>query len=285
MVRGQPLQRGQLAILAALALLTVAAWGLMLRQLPGTTMLGGLTGGSPSGMDHAAMTGPGGTPMGDTLGDPADAEPDRGLVVYLGLWVSMMAAMMLPAATPMILMFGTVYRARRARGDLFVPTWVFVVGYLGVWTVFGLGAWGLGEVGAGLVRANPWLAGFGPRAAAAAMLAAGAYQLTPLKERCLAQCRSPLSFVTRYWRAGLGGAFRMGAEHGAYCVGCCWMLFVLLVVVGLSSLAWMGLIALIVSSEKLLPRARAVTLSVSGLLVALGLLTLLRPDLLLPTVG
>jgi predicted metal-binding membrane protein len=285
MVRREPLHREQLAILATLALLTAAAWVLTLRQMQDMAAMGG----PAAGPGHDGMTGQsgmGGMPRG---GAPMEAaagpEPGLRLAVYLGMWVSMMAAMMLPAAAPMILMFGTVYRTKRARGGAFVPTWVFVAGYLAVWAAFGAYAWGMGEVGDDLVRGVPMLRELGPRLAALAMLAAGLYQLTPLKERCLSHCRSPLSFVMHHWREGIGGALRMGAEHGVYCVGCCWALFLLLVTVGLASLPWMGLITLIVFAEKLLPRARWVTPGVTGLLVVLGLLTLARPDLLAATLG
>ena len=213
--------------------------------------------------------------------------PDPGvrLLLYLGMWVAMMAAMMLPSTAPMILMFGTVYRTKRERGGAFVPTWVFVAGYLATWAAFGAVAWAVGDFGEALARAYPALREFGPRLAAVAMIGAALYQLTPLKQRCLSHCRSPLSFVMHHWRSGMGGALRMGAEHGVYCVGCCWVLFVLLVVVGLSSLPWMGLITLIVSAEKLLPYGRPVTLGIAGLLCALGLLTLINPNLLTPMMG
>jgi len=222
-------------------------------------------------------------PMG--MAEPPGPDPGVRLLLYLGMWVAMMAAMMLPSAAPMILMFGTVYRTKRERGGAFVPTWVFVAGYLATWAAFGATAWAAGDFGEALARAYPTLREFGPRLAALAMIGAALYQLTPLKQRCLSHCRSPLAFVMHHWRSGVGGALRMGAEHGVYCVGCCWVLFVLLVVVGLSSLPWMGLITLIVSAEKLLPRGRQVTLGIAGLLFALGLVTLARPDLLVPMAG
>ena len=284
MTRPGPLRREMLAVLAMLALLTAVAWALTLSQMQG--MAGGGDGmdAAPAATDRGAMaaqSGADGTAMADMrTGVPAGPEPGVRLAIYLGMWVTMMAAMMLPAAAPMILMFGTVYRAKRERGGAFVPTWVFVAGYLAVWAAFGAYAWGMGEAGSDLARKVPLFRELGPRLAALAMLAAAAYQLTPLKERCLSHCRSPMAFVLHHWRDGIGGALRMGAEHGVYCVGCCWALFALLVTVGLSSLPWMGLITLIVLAEKLVPRGRAVTLGVAGLLAALGLLTLARPELL-----
>jgi predicted metal-binding membrane protein len=283
------MRREQLAVVVALALLTAAAWALTLFQM--SSMAGGgrsaelgSSMGSAATTAHGSMAGPSG--MGDlAMGESGGVEPGPRLLVYLGIWVTMMAAMMLPAAAPMILMFGTIYRSKRQKGRAFIPTWLCGAGYLAVWAAFGASAWGLGEVGEGLVQAYPMLGDLSPRLAALAMLGAGLYQLTPLKERCLSQCRSPLSFVMQRWRDGIGGALRMGAEHGIYCVGCCWVLFVLLVVVGLASLPWMGLITLIVCAEKLLPRGRLVTLTVAIGLVSLGLLTLARPNLLAPTLG
>jgi predicted metal-binding membrane protein len=289
MLRRAPLGHEQLAVLATLALLTAAAWALTLAQMQAMAEMGGPAGGSPAGMDHGAMAGQPGMgqlPMGEMpIGEAAGPEPGVRLIVYLGMWTAMMAAMMLPAAAPMILVFGTVYRTKRERGGAFVPTWVFVAGYLAVWAGFGAAAWAAGDFGEALTHAYPALAELGPRVAALAMIAAGLYQLTPLKRRCLAHCRSPLAFVMHHWRPGVGGAWRMGVDHGIYCVGCCWALLALLVVVGLASLPWMGLLTLIVCAEKLLPHGRAVTLGVAGILLALGLLALARPELLAPTMG
>ena len=269
MARREPLRREQLAVLAILALLTVAAWALTLVQMH--AMAGGGTPMDGMAMDDMAMGASGAT------------EPATRLMLYLGMWVAMMAAMMLPAAAPMILMFGTVYRTKRERGGAFVPTWVFVAGYLAVWAGFGAVAWAAGDFGEALARAYPAVGELGPRLAAVAMIAAGLYQLTPLKERCLSHCRSPLSFVMHRWRPGVGGAWRMGIDHGIYCVGCCWALFGLLVLVGLASVPWMGLITLVVCAEKLLPYGRPATLGAAGVLVALGLLTLAQPSLVATT--
>jgi predicted metal-binding membrane protein len=196
------------------------------------------------------------------------------------MWVTMMAAMMLPAAAPMILMFSTIYHRQQERGGAYVPTWVFIAGYLAAWAAFGACAWAVGESGGRLVRVYPALAEIGPRVAAVAMIAAALYQFTPLKQRCLSLCRSPLDFVLNHWKPGMGGAWKMGLEHGRYCLGCCWALFVLLVAVGLANLPWMGLITLIIFAEKLLPGGRVVTASIALILFGLGMLALARPDLL-----
>ena len=283
-LREAPLRREQLAVLAALAVLTAVSWALTLAQMGGMAGMVEPMGNAPAGTGHGAMVGQpsgGGMPMGGmAMGEAATSEPGTRLFIYLGMWMTMMAAMMLPAAAPMILMFGTIYRGKRERGDAFVPTWVFVAGYLAVWAGFGACAWAADETGVGLARAYPVLGEFGPRIAALAMIGAGLYQLTPLKQRCLSHCRSPLAFVLHHWRPGMGGAWRMGIDHGVYCVGCCWVLFVLLVAVGLASLPWMGLITLIVCAEKLLPGGKAITASIAVFLVGSGLLTLARPELL-----
>jgi predicted metal-binding membrane protein len=278
-----PLRHEQLAVLATLAILTAAAWWLTLASMPGMP-------GMPS---SSTAPGPDAGPMGAMEMPPLDAsdsramtDPGRGpltagaLLVFLGLWVVMMAAMMLPSAVPMILTFGTVYRRQRERGGAFVPTWVFVAGYLLVWGAFGLVAWLLGLAGQEAQARASQTADLAPRLAAAAMLGAGLYQLTPLKFVCLQHCRSPLAFVLHHWRPGLLGALRMGSEHGAYCVGCCWMLMVLLVVVGLASVPWMGAITLIILAEKVLPPGRAVTLAVAASLLGLGALALAQPALI-----
>jgi predicted metal-binding membrane protein len=283
LVRRVPLYREQLVVLAILVVLTIAAWTITLTQMQGM-------GAMEQGTVPTATMGQGSMPAMPNMGgmpmsEPSRPDPGVRLVAYLGMWTAMMAAMMLPAAAPMILVFGTVYRTKRERGGAFVPTWVFVAGYLAVWVGFGAIAWAVGDLGEAIDRAYPMVGALGPRVAAAAMIAAGLYQLTPLKQRCLSHCRSPLSFLSHHWRPGAGGAWRMGVDHGVYCVGCCWVLFVLLVVVGLASLPWMGLITLIVCAEKLLPYGKPVTWGVAGLLVALGMLTLIRPDLIALATG
>jgi predicted metal-binding membrane protein len=176
-----------------------------------------------------------------------------GLGWYVGAWVTMMAAMMLPSVTPMVLFFSRISRDRTVRGSALVPTWVFVVGYIAVWTAYGLVAYGVYR----LVRSLDL--GFfawhrqGPLVAGAAVAAAGLYELTPMKEVCLRHCRTPLHFVLHRWRDGWPGALRMGGEHGAYCVGCCWGLMVILFALGVMSLFWMALIGVLIFAQKVLP--------------------------------
>jgi len=172
----------------------------------------------------------------------------------------------LPSAMPMVLVFAAANRSRRARGGDFVPTAVFAAGYLIAWAVFGLAAtfseWGLEQ--AALV--SPATQRVGPTLGAGITIAAGLYQLTPLKNACLAHCRSPLDFVLNHWREGAAGAVRMGLEYGFYCLGCCWVLMALLFAVGIMNLLWMAVLTAFVLIEKLVPAGQWIP-RVSGLLL------------------
>jgi predicted metal-binding membrane protein len=169
------------------------------------------------------------------------------------IWWAMMPGMMLPSAAPMILVFATVNRRRRERGQPFVPTLVFASGYLIAWGSFGVLAavadWALER--AALI--SPLTGRLGPILGPILIITAGIYQLTPLKSACLAHCRSPFDFVLNHWRDGTAGALRMGFGHGLYCLGCCWLLMALLFAFGLMSLLWMAAIAAFVLIEKLFP--------------------------------
>ena len=181
---------------------------------------------------------------------------------FIGIWVTMMAAMMLPSAAPAVLVVG------RLRGV--GAGWVFVAGYLLAWTAFGLVAYGAYE---GL-HVLSWDA-HGHSIAGAALAAAGLYQLAPLKESCLRHCRSPLHFMLRGRPAPFGTA-RMGVEHGAYCIGCCAGLMVVLFAVGVMSLVWMAVVAAVILVEKTLTwgedfaRVVAVAMLTSSVWVALS---------------
>jgi predicted metal-binding membrane protein len=201
-----------------------------------------------------------------------------GLGWYVGIWVTMMAAMMLPSVAPMVLLFAHVSRERSRRGPAFVPTWVFLAGYFVVWTAYGLAGYGifrlLSSFASDLLawdRAGPYVAGF-------AVAAAGVYELTPLKQLCLRHCRSPLQFVLGGWRSGRVGAVRMGAEHGAYCVGCCWGLMVILFALGVMSLLWMTVVAAAIFAQKVLPGAQRLSVPFAVALVAFGVWVAAAPD-------
>jgi predicted metal-binding membrane protein len=188
-------------------------------------------------------------------------------VLMFAMWWAMMAGMMLPSALPMTLTFATVNRRRRERGTPWVPTAVFVAGYLAAWGAFSIAAtaaqWALERA----ALMTPMTGLSSPLLGGVLLVAAGVYQVTPLKHACLRRCRSPLSFVLGYWRDGTAGALRMGAEHGAFCLGCCALLMTLLFVGGVMNLAWAAAIAAFVLLEKLLPAGEALA-RVAGVLAS-----------------
>jgi predicted metal-binding membrane protein len=197
-----------------------------------------------------------------------------GLGWFVGLWATMMAAMMLPSVMPTTLVFATVSAQPRRRSRGFARTWVFIGGYLAAWTAYGLLAYGIFRViQSAPIHALSWHAR-GPLVAGLAIVAAGLYQLSPLKRRCLRQCRSPRQYVVGGWRRGWSGAIRMGFEHGAFCIGCCWGLMLILFALGVMSITWMLVVAGLIFAEKVLPygerlsRIFAVAFVVVGIWVA-----------------
>jgi predicted metal-binding membrane protein len=192
------------------------------------------------------------------------------------MWTIMMVGMMLPSTAPTTLLYAALVRKNGERGSVLAPTWVFVGGYLAAWTGFSVGATAL-QIGLEqMALLTPMQASSSTALSAAIFIAAGIYQWLPLKQACLKKCQQPLQFLMMHWRVGVRGAFHMGAQHGAYCIGCCWALMLLLFVAGVMNLLWVTLLALFVLIEKLVPTSRlfsnlaAVVLLGTGLLLALG---------------
>ena len=192
--------------------------------------------------------------------------------LMIGMWWIMMIAMMTPSAAPTILLYARVHRTALARGQLqeeVAPIGAFTAGYLTVWLGFAVAAAVLhcALERAGLLSTmmmgsrSRWLSG-------AVLIGAGLYQLSPLKNVCLAQCRAPATFLARHWRPHALGALQLGAQHGAYCVGCCWLLMALLFVGGVMNLIWIAALAIVVMIEKVLPQGqwigRAAALALTG---------------------
>jgi predicted metal-binding membrane protein len=235
------LRRDRLILVAALLTVTAIAWIWVI--------LGAGTGMSTIGMTRRSgmpeITGMMMEPAAWTLGYAA---------LMFAMWWVMMVAMMLPSATPMLLLFARVNRKERAGGRPYAPTGIFAAGYLTAWGGFSSVAtalqWLLEELGLlspMMVATSYWLGG-------AILLLAGLWQLTPIKGACLRHCRSPLSFLVQSWRPGRLGAFRMGLEHGAYCLGCCWFLMGLLFFGGIINLFWIAGLAIYILLEKLAPQ-------------------------------
>lgn len=197
--------------------------------------------------------------------------------LFLAMWVAMMVAMMLPASAPMILAFARSQARKRERGAPYVPTWLFVAPYLAVWGAFGVVGYGLAAGADSVADDSMWAMDHLPRIAGGLLVAAGVYQLTPLKHICLARCRSPLSFMLSYWQDGRWGAVRMGLRHGVFCVGCCWVLFLLLVPLGVMNVGAMLVIAALVFAEKTLPQGQRVARFAAIAMVVYGLLAVAVP--------
>jgi len=216
------LKRGRVVVLGALLAIIALAWGYI------------LTG---AGMDMMA---------------PAVWNFGYACLMFTMWWV-MMVAMMLPSATPMVLLFATLNRKQKENDKPYVPTAVFASAYLIVWAGFSLVAvavqWGLES----MALLSPMLESASVVLGGVLLMTAGLYQLTPLKQACLKHCRSPLQFILTRWRSGANGAFHMGIEHGAYCVGCCWFLMGLLFFGGIMNLYWIVGLAVYVLLEKTIP--------------------------------
>jgi predicted metal-binding membrane protein len=209
----------------------------------------------------------------------AMASPTMGLpaTAFLTMWVTMMVAMMFPTAAPMILTFHRIESAKRARGEAFVSTWLFVAGYTLIWAAAGVAAY-YGAVTAEAVATRTGLsAAMAARIGGALVIAAGLYQLTPLKNVCLSKCRSPIGFILTSWRGGSLGALRMGLLHGGSCFGCCWLLMVVLFPLGIMNLAAMALITLIIFAEKSLAWKRVTAYGTAAALVIYGLVVVAAP--------
>ena len=205
----------------------------------------------------------------DMVMTPAVWTPAYAALMFT-MWSVMMVAMMLPSAAPVLLIFSRISRRERAAERPWVPTGIFAAGYLAVWVGFSAVAvalqWGLegrGLLSTMMATTTVWMG-------AAILIAAGLWQLAPIKHACLRQCRSPVSFLAEHWRAGSGGAFHMGMVHGAYCLGCCWFLMALLFFGGIMNLWWIGGLAAYVLLEKLMPMGHWLSYAVGTGLVGWG---------------
>ena len=231
-----PARRDQVAVLGGLGAITAAAWVYTVAQADQMSMSSAMGGRS---MMHAML-----------MVQPWTSS-EFGL--RLAMWIVMMVAMMVPAATPMTLVYAAVARKAAAQHSPLPPTVVFVAGYVTIWGVFSVLAT-LAQRGLDAATLlSPTMASNGAVFGGVVLVAAGIYQLTPLKHACLRQCRAPAHFLSRYWRTGTVGAFRMGLRLGTYCLGCCWILMALLFVGGVMNLLWIAAISAFVLVEKTVP--------------------------------
>ncbi len=271
------LRRDRTITAAGLMALCALAWAYVLTGAGFGMTLGDMI--SLSLFPHRAATSPmAGMDMPGMSMAPPVAWTPRLWLLMTAMWTVMMVAMMVPSATPTILLYGRVRAQAQARGRSvgLAPSGVFAGGYLLVWLGFSVLAatvqWALQASGLLSTEAmksqSRWLS-------VAVLMGAGAWQFSPLKNLCLTQCRSPAQFLARHWRAGTIGSLRLGVLHGAYCVGCCWVLMGLLFVAGVMNLIWITALALLIMAEKLLPWGAWVGRAAGALLMVWGAATIL----------
>jgi len=212
--------------------------------------------------------------MADMPGMPMPSVAQQYTLAAL-MWAVMMVGMMLPSAAPMILLYTMVQRKQGRRPVLM--SGVFGAGYLLVWGGFAIVAAGLQLALARAALLSPSLMLVSARVAGVVFLLAAAYEFSPLKNRCLTRCQSPFGFITRYWQAGLGGALRMGVLHGAFCVGCCWVLMMLLFAAGVMNLVWVAALSVLILLQKVLPGGRLVPRVTGAVMAVVGLTCLVFP--------
>lgn len=216
------------------------------------------------GMRVGILTGAAGAAMADTS-MPVDMP--FAIALFMATWTVMMVAMMFPAVAPVVITFDHWAQTKARPRSV---TAAFVLGYLAVWSLIGLAAYALVAVLQGIVPIGDPTA---PRVGGALLIVAGIYELTPLKDICLRHCRSPLGIVMQHANLladGHGGPFRVGVLHGTYCVGCCWALMLVLVLLGLMNVVWMGVVAAVVFAEKVLPRGAVLSRLVGVAMIVLG---------------
>ena len=275
------LKRDRLVVVTALVTVIAAAWiyilagaGTGMSVLDMTALTNRPAGPAQGGGDAPGMAmgeGPSGAlqDMATAAMAPTAWTPGYAVLMVFMWWIMMMA-MMLPSAAPMILLFAMVNRKQREKGAPYVATGIFAAGYVLVWGAFSLVAvgaqWGLERSG----LLSSMMASTSVMLGAGLLVAAGIYQLTPLKHACLRHCRSPFFFISHHWRPGDLGALRMGVEHGAFCTGCCWFLMALLFYGGVMNLYWIVGLAVFVLLEKTIPAGHWLGGITGALLIAWG---------------
>jgi predicted metal-binding membrane protein len=247
------------AILTGLAGITTAAWIYVVLEAH-------RMGNMPMGMTDHSMT------MHAMVGVRPWTATEFGL--RLLMWAVMMVAMMVPTAAPMTLMYAAVARKAAAQDNPVAPTFVFVAGYIAMWSLFSVVAttaqWELDRV----ALLSPMMVSNSALLGSALLIVAGVYQLTPLKRACLRHCRAPAQFLSQNWHSGTAGALRMGLRLGAYCLGCCWVLMGLLFVGGVMNLLWIAAIAAFVLLEKAIPFGETAGWFVGAAMILVGALGL-----------
>jgi predicted metal-binding membrane protein len=284
------LRRDRAIVIAALATISVLAWAytlwlaaqMSMMDMPALDAAGSMAGTSMPGMTMPGASG--GMSDMNMGGVSAAAEPafrswtiaDFGFVFIM--WAVMMVGMMTPSVTPMVLLYAAVGRKATASGRPFAATGWFLAGYLSAWVAFGLAAASAQWILTRLALLTPMMQGASGIFGGFVLVAAGLYQWSPLKDTCLKHCQTPLGFLMSHggFRSEPLGALRLGAEHGLYCVGCCWVLMALLFVGGVMNVLWIAGLAILVLMEKVVPTGRLIPRLAGAGLAAAGLFLLFR---------
>jgi predicted metal-binding membrane protein len=257
------LTRDQAIVLASLAVLTVLAWLYLVGMASDMEDMADMVG-MPDMESMAGMA----------LVTPYASWAPADVLVAAGMWIVMMAGMMLPSAAPMVMLY--VAAERRRGGSALLHVAAFLAGYSLIWIGFSLAAVGVqwlllrsGLFAPKMVVASGFLGG-------GLFVAAALYEWSPLKNRCLALCQSPLGFIAGHWRPGFGGALRMGLAHGGYCLGCCWVLMLLLFAGGVMNMLWVAALTVLVLLQKILPGGKRVSQATGLVMLAAGLAIIAR---------
>jgi predicted metal-binding membrane protein len=256
------LRKDNAIVIAALVALTVVAWAylvvLSLEMSEGDMRLMGMGIMGDMGGESAMSV------------SPQPWTPITFLLMLLMWWV-MMVGMMVPSAAPMILLYAAIQRKKLSDENPVLRTGLFTLGYLLSWLAFSLVAtslqWYLGR----MALLSPTMVSTSAYLTAAIFAVAGLYQLTPLKRSCLANCSSPIRYLSTHWRNGNSGGLLMGVQHGTYCVGCCWCLMGLLFIGGIMNLLWVAVIAIAVLLEKVLPNSRLIVRVTGAIMLAFSI--------------
>jgi predicted metal-binding membrane protein len=249
------------AILAGMIGVTLLAWTYLLTSA--ATM---------SGME--GMTMPEMADMPEMIQLRAWSPTD--FLLMFAMWSVMLVGMMVPTAIPMTLIYAAVARKAARQSTPMAPTAIFVLGYVSMWTLFSAGATVLQFLLERAALLSPMMVSKSPLLGAGILIAAGAYQWTPLKNVCLRHCRAPAQFFSEHWRGGALGAYRMGFDHGAWCLGCCAILMLLLFVGGVMNFLWIALISLFVLVEKVIPFGPNAGRVAGAAMIVAGIVILVR---------
>lgn len=258
-VPASPATRGEVVTWIALLALAALGWAVTIVE---ARSMGQMTGMRQMG-DMSAMPGMPGMPGASSSG-----------LLFLAVWTAMMVAMMFPSVAPAAVAVTALGERRGPAGRPAGPAWSFLIGYLAIWSLLGVGVYLLSVIVPDVGMAGPGLRASRPVIGALILIIAGVYQWSPVKRLFLGQCRTPVDSLRQEWEAGAIGSLRVGITHGTLCVGCCGGLMLVLLAVGVMNLSWMALLAAVIFLEKVVPYGPRVGKFAGVALLASGIVML-----------